>query len=227
MLSFRSRAFGNLSTEAENTNGKVNKEIEHMFYAKVDSPEALLKATSCEIQEQWGLWQDKTDKNAAMGSNRIRKTITKPITAGEFDNASTKTEFVLTTKIKTPDGAALEISIVATEDGHRAFRLLAESGMIKHRYHFPIPDSQLVWEVDMFVQPGESMYSTKYLPWCKIDLEVPDINTPVPDFPEGFSDAFDSKVKEPTPEQHAVMEEMQTYLSLPNPHLKQIYTEVI
>jgi hypothetical protein len=227
MLAFRSGAFGTLAAEAENTDGKVAKEIEHMFYARVQSPETLLKASSCEIQEQWGLWQDKTEKNAGMGSNRIRKTITKPIVNGQFDNENTTTEYVLTTKLKTPDGAALEISIAATADGHKAFRVLAESGMIKHRYHFPVAETDLVWEVDMFVKPGEDMMSTVYLPWAKIDLEVPSMDFPLPPFPEGFLDLFDSKVKEPTAEQSAVIEEMQNYLSLPNPHVKEVYKGVL
>lgn len=230
MHTFRSQALTRtqqLSAEAEATDGKASQEIEHMFYARITSPEALLKAVSCEIQEQWGLWQDKTDKNAGSGSNRVRKTITKHIVNGEFDNENSETQYVMTTKLKRADGTSLEIPLESSEDGLKAFRILAESGMIKHRYLFPIPDTELFWEVDAFVEPGESMYSTKYNGWAKIDLEVPNKDYPIPPFPEGFTDAFDSKVANPTPEQQEIIDKMKGFLSLPNPHLTQVYTDVI
>lgn len=226
MRSFRSNAF-ELSVEEEATDGKVSKEIEHMFYAKVVSPESLLKAASCEIQEQWGLWQDKTEKNAGMGSNRIRKTISIPIVDGQFNNAAKTEQYVLTTKLKTPDGANLEVPLQASEDSFKAFRIMAESGMIKHRYSFPVENSDLVWEVDMFVQPGESHMDSKYIGWAKIDLEVKSKDDPIPPFPHGFSDAFNSQIKEPTPEQQAVIDEMKPFLSLPNPYVKETYPGLV
>lgn len=229
MQTFRSNAFtrGALATEAENADGKVSQEIEYMFYARVDSPETLLKAVCCEIQEQWGLWQDKTEQNAGSGSNRVRKTITKPIVNGEFDNDNSTTQYVMTTKLKRADGSALEIPLESSEDGLKAFRILAESGMIKHRYRFPIAGTDLTWEVDMFIEPGESMYSTKYVGWAKIDLEVPSKDYPIPAPPEGFADMFDSKVENPTPEQAEIIAKMKGYLSLPNPHVTKVYEDVV
>jgi hypothetical protein len=226
---FRSNAFArqSLAAEADATDGKVSQEIEYMFYARVESPETLLKAASCEIQEQWGLWQDKTDKNAGSGSNRVRKTIAKPIVNGQFDNENTTTQYVMTTKLKRADGTSLEIPLESSEDGLKAFKILAESGMIKHRYLFPIAGTDLKWEVDMFVEPGESIFSTKYLPWAKIDLEVPTKDYPIPALPEGFSDMFDSKVAEPTEEQQAIIAKMKGFLSLPNPHLEEVYKDVV
>jgi hypothetical protein len=227
MRNFRSNAFaGGLATEAEATDGKVSHEIEHMFYARVAGPETLLKALSIEIQEQWGLWQDKTDKNAGSGSNRVRKTIRKMIVGGQFDNTSTETQYVMTTKLKRQDGSSLEIPIESSEDGLKAFRIMAESGMIKHRYTFPTADG-LKWEVDMFVQPGESMYSTKYHGWAKIDLEVPTADTSLPDMPEGFEDVFNSKVENPSEQQQAVIAEMKKFLSLPNPYIEVVYPDVV
>lgn len=228
MRTFRSNAFaGVLAVEAEAADGKVTQEIEHMFYAKVTAPETLLNALCVEIQEQWGLWVDKTDKNAGSGSNRVRKTITKQIVNGEFDNVNSATSYVMTTKLKRNDGSALEIASQSSEDGLKAFRLLADSGMIKHRYRFPIPGTELTWEVDAFIEPGESKYSTKYVGWVKIDLEVKDINQPIPALPDGFTDMFDSKIENPTPEQQEIIDKMQGYLSLPNPHVKHIYADVV
>lgn len=228
MRRIQSRAFAMaLSTEAEVVDGKVSHEIEHMFYAKVTSPETLLRARSLEIQEQWGLWTGKSEKNVVEGSNRVRKTIAKQIVNGVIDNASTETQYVITTKVKRQDGTSLEIPLAASEDSLNAFRMMADSGMIKHRYRFPVPNSSLCWEVDMFVEPGESMFSTKYMPWCKIDLEVPTADTPIPDFPEGFTDTFLAKVAEPTPEQVDIINKLKGYLSLPNPHIQEVYKDVI
>lgn len=226
MRAFRSNAFS-LAREEDATDGKVTKEIEHMFYAHVDSAEALFAAASVEIQEQWGLWHDKTDKNAGSGSVRIRKTVFKGVNENGLVAVRQMAQYVMTTKIRTSSGDALEIPIVTTEDNFKAFRLLAESGMIKHRYIFPIPNTDLKWEVDMFVVPGEKMSSTKYLPWCKIDLEVKDKSAPIPEFPAGFSDAFAASLKEMTDEQKAVVEMLKPCMSLPNPHVTKVYEGVL
>ena len=228
MRKLRSAAFtGTLATEAESVDGKISKEIEHMFYAKVSSPETLLNALCVEIQEQWGLWSPKTDKNAGSGSNRVRKTITKQIVAGQIANADDQVQYVMTTKLKLPDGSSLEVPVESSEAGLQAFRLLAESGMIKHRYRFPIDGTDMTWEVDMFIEPGESIHSGKYVGWAKIDLEVPSFDTPIPELPRGFTDMFNSKIESPTPEQAEIIRKMQDYLNLPNPHLTQIYPDVL
>ncbi len=198
-----------------------------MFYARVESPEVLLKAASMEIQEQWGLWHNQTNKNAGSGSVRIRKTITKGVGEEGLVNVRQLPQYVMTTKIRTSSGDALEIPIGTTEDNFKAFRLLAESGMIKHRYIFPIPDTDLKWEVDMFVAPGEDKNSTKYLPWCKIDLEVKDKSTAIPDFPAGFLDVIQSGVKGMTGEQQAGAESIKPLMSLPNPYVTKVYEGVL
>ncbi len=228
MRKFRSNAFtGKLATEADDVSGQLKPEVEYMFYARVDDPQTLLKALCVEIQQQWGVWQDKTDKNAGMGSIRVRKTTTLPIIHGQFDNLNKTEQIVLTTKLKRGDGSSLECSVEATEDMLKSFQVKAESGMVKHRYRFPIPDCELVWEVDMFVEPGLSMYATKYVPWAKIDLELPDWNHPIPMLPEGFMDGFNSKTPNPTPQQSKIIEEMKPFLSLPNPYLEEVYPDVI
>lgn len=232
------------SLEAEVADGAATKEIEYMFYAKADHARALLKAVCVEIQQQWGLWTDKSDKNAGSGSNRVRKTITKQIVDGDIRHETAETSWVMTTKIKTKEGDAFEVPNPSSEAGLQTFRILAESGMIKHRYRFPCgPDKayflpgnaepllyagkQLCWEVDMFVVPGESMLSTNYMEWCKIDLEVPSRDTPIPEFPEGFSECFDSKAPDLTDEQKAVIEDMKKFLSLPNAHVTEFYKDVL
>lgn len=224
---YRSGIFRNaLALEAEVSDGKVSKEIEHMFYARVDDVTILMNAEAVEVQEQWGLWTPKTSKNVGSGSVRIRKTITRQIQDGAIRHETAETQYVMTTKIKTSTGDSLEIPIPTTEHNLQAFKLLAESGMVKHRYRYPVPGTKMVWEVDMFLKPGEDVMSAYYLPICKIDLEVDDINTPLPAFPVGFMDPFNAKDKDLTPEQLAIVDDMKKYLSLPNPHLVPMYKGV-
>ena len=216
-----------VALEEEDTSGKVGKEIEHMFYGRVDSMDTLLKAECMEVQEQWGLWQDKTSLNAACGSVRIRKNIRFLIVNGVLQKDQPTTQYVMTTKVKTLDGHALEISIATTEDNFKAFKMLAESGMIKHRYTFPIEGSDLKWEVDAFVMPGENVMSNRYQNYVKVDLEVKSEADPIPAMPFGILDAFNAKVgEEATPEQKQVMEKMKECLNQPNVYVHQVYSGI-
>lgn len=218
-----------LSLEEEKTDGKATKEIEHMFYGRVYSPTDLLKATNVEIQEQWGIWQDKTDKNAGCGSIRVRKTVTKDIVDGVIREETARTQYVMTTKIKTPEGDAIEVPVAASEHAFKAIKLLAESGMVKHRYRFPVPGTDMTWEVDMFPVVGEDVNSTTYYDIAKIDLEVESKETPIPQFPEGVVETFNANDTEDgsvNPDNEAIVERMKGLLSLPNPHLKSVYKGV-
>jgi len=76
-----------------------------------------------------------------------------------------------------------EIPIPASEDWFIGFQFLADQGMIKDRYHFPIVGTDLVWEVDCFPKEGGG-----YHEWVKIDLEVSDLSAPLPEFPIQFED---------------------------------------
>ena len=57
--------------------------------------------------------------------------------------------------------------------------------MIKDRYTFLVPGTDLKWEVDCFKQPDG-----KYYPWVKIDLEVTNRNDPLPQLPMHFRDVI-------------------------------------
>jgi CYTH domain-containing protein len=153
----------------EEANGVPIKEIEHVFYAKIVDLEQLKRAASKERQEQWELRIPKTPKNAGTGSVRIRKTVKE----------GAEPEFVLTTKVKLGEkDGKLELAIPSNEDNFNQFRFLSEVGMIKDRFAFPVENSELVWEIDVYLDP-----EGKYYPWCKIDLEVKDKDNAIPDFP--------------------------------------------
>jgi hypothetical protein len=233
--SFRTRLLTSVFTaqskvamEEEKADGKVSKEIEYMFYARLDNVAVLQQADSVELQEQWGLWYDKSEVTAGTGSIRVRKITPKGIGEESLVAVRSMPQYVQTIKIKTKSGDALEIPSESSEHGFNAFKILADSGMVKYRYRFNVPNSDLVWEVDMFVEPGESVKTNqpKFYPWCKIDLEVSDRSVEIPAFPEGFSDVFDSKSPDLTEEQKEIIKDMKKFLSLPNAHVQEFYKDI-
>lgn len=161
----------------EVADGKAIREIEHTIYARIVDFGQLQKAASMEKHEQWEIKVPKTDLNAGRGGIRVRKT---EIEGGE-------PVYVLTTKITANEsGDKIELPIPTNEDNFHQIKFLSERGMIKHRYHFPIVGTELVWEVDMFPkQDGEG-----YHEWCKIDLEVQDRDAPIPELPLNFEEVI-------------------------------------
>jgi CYTH domain-containing protein len=165
----------------EASDGKANKEIERVFYAKLSDFEQLKKADSYEDQEQWEVPVARTEKNGGEGRIRIRKTT--------FQDG--RVEYVLTTKLKMKGSrpgaqAAVEVSIPTTEANFAQFKILAENGMIKRRYHFPA--GGLVWEIDVF--PGCDKGKTQ-CDWVKIDLEMPSTSTAIPELPIQYDELID------------------------------------
>jgi hypothetical protein len=159
---------GTVSLE-ETSDGKPFNEIEHVIYGRITDFNQLKEASSMETQEQWEVRIPKTDKNAGKGSIRVRKTT---IAGGD-------PVYVVTTKIPTNgEGDKLELALPSNEDNFLQFKYLAEQGMVKNRYHFPIVGTDMVWEVDVFPKEGGG-----YHEWCKIDLEVKNRETPIPELP--------------------------------------------
>lgn len=152
--------------------GVTRQEKELEIYGTLKDFSVLENATGWELQEQWGLYIPKTAKNAGSGGPRVRKTT---LSSGEVT-------YVLTTKVKEADGNA-ECEQDTSEDMFTMFKRLAESGLLKKRYFFPIGDTGLKFEVDVFCgNDGQPV------PQVKIDLEIP----------EDLSANFDpSKVKLP------------------------------
>lgn len=133
--------------------GKSSKEIEYMFFAKLTDFAQLKKADSVEEQEQWEI-------RTSSGCVRTRAT-----TVGE------KTTYVMTSKVKVEGELGKEeVELEVSEDMFRHFKAHATSGMRKLRFCFNVPDSDLVWEIDVFPNPRSE---GQYVPWVKIDLEVP------------------------------------------------------
>lgn len=211
--------------------GKPEREKEHTFYARLTDFTQLLKATSCEHQEQWEVKVPKTDKNSAVGRIRVRKTIMR--TAG-INNAP---EYVLTTKASDPgkSGDALSVPVPTSEAGLAVFKAIAESGMIKERFNFEIEDSKK-WEVDVFYKPeyrddptfevmafgNDTVDFSMFHEWVKIDLEVSDLQAAIPQMPFKVEDLITAQHGDRTPEQEAIVCNLyDTVFKVPNQMLSQ------
>lgn len=148
------------STESHEDGIKA-QEIEYTFYAKISDMSALKDAYEIEEQEQWLVPIDTDVK----GKMRIRRV-------GDG-------RFLQCTKIKRPgQEGSEEVEQEITEDMFHHLREMGEGGYKKYRHYFKVPASDLVWEVDVFLAPSGEKHS-----WVKIDLEVPNLDTKVPDLP--------------------------------------------
>lgn len=153
-----------LSQEALDST-KTILEQEYVFYVRITNFKQLENAAHAEKHEQWQIKIPSTDENAGSGSIRARKVT----------SADGTISYEITTKSKTKKGN-IETTIPATEENFTQIAFMANSGMRKDRYTFPIENSDLSFEVDVFPD-GKAGYYT----WAKIDLEV---KSPLSSFPE-------------------------------------------
>jgi len=146
-----------IALEGEAPTGKAAKEDEFVFYGKIKDFSQLKNATSSEEQVQFEIAIPKTDKNAVEGKQRVRRT-----------NAVGSEDFAYehTIKTKGSDGIPIETSNPSSEAAFIQYKYLAETGMAKTRYEFPIEGTEYKWEVDVFKTVDGGMHE-----WCKIDLE--------------------------------------------------------
>lgn len=144
---------------------KTILEQEYVFYVRITNFKQLENAAHAEKHEQWQIKIPSTDENAGSGSIRARKVT----------SADGTISYELTTKSKTKKGN-IETTVPATEENFTQIAFMANSGMRKDRYTFPIPNSDLSFEVDVYPD-GKAGYYT----WAKIDLEV---KSPLSSFPE-------------------------------------------
>jgi hypothetical protein len=195
----------------ERADGAAQKEREYVFYARLGEGYEMPSTDDKERQEQWTIKIPMSDANAAQGDIRVRKT-------DLFDHGDLgQTEYVLTTKVRGDD--VDEVPIVSTADQFMHFKRLAESGMLKDRYTYPIEGTDLKWEVDVFLKPGGGFW-----PWVKIDLEVPGdapADFPIPAFPIEAEEWIKAQDGERTPAEEAQVRELyDTMFLTKNPQAK-------
>lgn len=195
----------------DNSDGQAHREIEHTFFARLENKDLLKEAKGMEHQEQWEIRIEKTDKNAVTGKFRVRKTVK--------DGADP--EYVLTCKTAGKDEGSIEVGVPVSEQMFTQFKMMAEGGMVKDRYFFPVEGSDLVWEVDMFLRKGSQPGSGEYEDWCKIDLEVPSLDMALPPLPQGFSEVITNPYGKRTEAEDAkVLSLFHNEFLTPNPYLK-------
>lgn len=157
-----------LSFEAH-IDGKVKRELEYTFYVKLSNLDQLKDAYHVEEHEQWKIPLD-TEANVRA---RIRL----------IDNRRP----TMTTKLYvegTP--GALEVDCDISMDLFKHLRLTGKDGYKKTRYCFKIPNSDRIWEIDVFISSAGAPH-----PWVKIDYEVdPNNKTSIPDLPIDFDEAI-------------------------------------
>lgn len=177
----RDREFrGMISNESEDTSGRTAAEIERVIYARVSGFDFLDKASGAERQEQWSIKVAKSEENAGSGSIRVRKTT-------NLREPGASVQYVLTSKLDVGgQGHSAETSEQSTVDQFNIFKYMANKGMLKDRYTFPIPGSDLIWEVDCFPKPGEM-----YFEWVKIDLEKWPSGKELPQLPFAVAEMMD------------------------------------
>ncbi|QVD49338.1 hypothetical protein LUCX_268 [Xanthomonas phage vB_XciM_LucasX] len=194
-----------LSMEAA-ADGQTRTEKEIVTFGKIVDFDELKKADRREDQEQWEI-RSKDENNQYAGCVRIRC----------IDNK----QYILTTKTFRPDRGDLSETEVELDPEIGAnmlkeFAKLSTGGMIKTRYFFNVPDSDLVYEVDVYYDEDK-----KPRAWCKIDLEVKDMRTARPELPIQLEDAREIPPKNRTEEQQRFVERlMSKEFVTPNPHLR-------
>lgn len=198
-------------TTSDEPTGEAFIEKEYVLYAKIEDPTVLDKAESFSIQEQWEIKIPKTHENVDSGRIRIRR-----------NDVDGMVSYILTIKTKVKEGEK-EVELVASEDAFKQFKILAGNGMHKKRYVFPIEGTELKWEVDVFF-----MDEMKMSPYVKIDLEVKEPLTKLPDLPVGFTDIItNQKSKQTDEEKRKIQELYNTVFLKKNEFLELIYREAV
>ncbi|MOA21893.1 hypothetical protein D3C78_1424110 [compost metagenome] len=91
-----------------------------------------------------------------------------------------------------------EVEQVCTKDYFELFRLFADKGLNKTRYFFPIEDTDLKWEVDVYTTQSGERHA-----WIKIDLEVKTKETELPKFPFALKEVIVNQPAQRTEEENA------------------------
>lgn len=203
-----------LGLEAEEVGAAIERE--RILFVELKDISQLDAAPVKVRHEQYEIKIPKSDKNALGGKIRVRKCT--PV--GEEVS-----QYFLTTKTHLPisDGASvgeenqcLEVTCETTEAVFTVFQYMAEGGMIKTRYEFPIEGSELKWEIDAFDGPNG-----KHHAWVKIDFEVPeDGGGDMPPLPVDAKRIISNPPDQRTDEENTILDMLfSTVFKVSNPHL--------
>lgn len=164
MPTFKEYALDNgLVASMENLDGTTVDEMEYCFYVELADLEQLRKkAFKSERHEQWLIPLAKEDINGKMRIRLIDES--QPTIC-----VKTNTEEEIRKR---------ETEQIISRDLFNNLRNFGVEGYYKTRYMLASNIRGLVWEVDVFFSNGGAQH-----PWVKVDLEVKDMNSPIPQFP--------------------------------------------
>lgn len=167
--------------------GQKRQELEYTFYGKLDDLSVLEtdKVNSKEGHEQYFIPLESD--HIGMRIRRINLT-----------------NFVMTVKARR-DGVKgkEEVEQDITEDMFNLLRETATSGYKKTRYVIPVEGTDLKWEVDVFKDAVEQVNN-----WIKLDLEVPEVDTPLPELPFSLSESIVAQGDRKTDEEVTVIDRL-------------------
>ncbi len=120
-------------------------------------------AVDKEKHEQW-----KFALNAHInGSMRLRATNDR--------------RYEITSKNYISDIESIETTSLITKPAFDQLKPFCKDGYYKTRYIIPVANTDLKWEFDVFFGQNGAPH-----PWAKLDLEVRDLETQIPDIPIPF-----------------------------------------
>lgn len=164
-----------IGLETEGVDAKMQKEIEIGFWVRInDWDEVKELIGKAEKQEQISVYIDKSDLNYVAGAIRIRRT----------EDKDGNLTYLMTIKQKfrgeVDSGSSLntEVEFEVSEDAYLSMAGFCSGVVKKHRYSIPIDGTDLYWALDC-AEDGEGGYK----PWVRVELEVPELNAPLPNLP--------------------------------------------
>ncbi len=181
-------------------------ELEYTWYGRLTDRSQLDQAVSVEHQEQWSV-NAKLEENAKYGGSiRVRKSVLKKT----GDRAIVEPTYMLCIKaFESNKRGCLENEFSVNEETFKQFRRIAESGMIKTRYTFPIAGTDYAFEVDVYEGTD----------WVKIDLEIDNPKFVIPDLPVKLEGCFkDNQPNRSEAQQKLIDELMDRYFCRKNPY---------
>ena len=173
----------------ESLDGQTSVEKEITFYLRLNDFSELVKADRFERQEQWEFkLYTSFEAEQPAAAYRVRKT--------ESEGVPVYSQAI---KVRREDGARDENEIEISAQLFDLVASTAERGMTKKRYFFNIPNTNLVWEMDVYeIEPG------RYANWVRLELENPPAR--VPDFPIRYEEVIAGDSNDP--EDKALIKEL-------------------
>lgn len=192
-----------LSMEAEEAkaeSAQTEVEFEKTWYGRLMDRTQLDGASKVEQQVQWNVRVNTPETMCYGGSVRVRAI------DGE--------RFVLCIKnYEKGKQGCLEHEFEVSRDAFEQIRRIAEKGMIKTRYTFPIEGTEYAWEIDVFADADGNPYE-----WVKVDLEIDDPGFVIPPMPVALEGCFMDTPTSRTPEQEKLIDAlMSKYFTVGNP----------